>query len=42
MTTIWVKHAGEADSSNAHHIDYEIADVAQWLSSIHGGELDYD
>lgn len=42
MTTIWVKHAGEADSSDAHHIDYEIADVAQWLSSIHGGELDYD
>jgi len=36
MTTIWVKHAGEADSSDAHHIDYEIADVAEWLSSIHG------
>jgi len=42
MTTIWVKHAGEADSSDAHHIDYEISDVALWLSSIHGGELNYD
>lgn len=37
MTTIWVKHDGEADSSDAaHHIDYEIKDVTDWLASIHG------
>jgi putative hydrolase of the HAD superfamily len=36
MTTIWVKHAGEADSSgHEDHIDYEIADVTRWLSTIH-------
>lgn len=35
MKTIWVKHAGEADSSGGlDHIDHEIADVAEWLSSI--------
>ncbi len=36
MTTIWVKHDGEADSSgHDQHIDHEIADVTDWLSSIH-------
>ena len=39
MTTIWVKHAGEADSSgHDDYIDHEIADVTQWLSSIHSLE----
>ncbi len=39
MTTIWVKHAGEADSSgHDDHIDHQIADVTQWLSSIHSLE----
>ena len=39
MTTIWVKHAGEADSSGLEdHIDHEIADVTQWLSSLHSLE----
>lgn len=39
MTTIWVKHAGEADSSGGvDHIDHEIADVTEWLSSIHSIE----
>lgn len=42
MKTIWVKHAGEADSSDAHHIDYEIADVTQWLSLIQGEKVDHD
>ncbi len=39
MRTIWVKHAGEADST-AHedHIDHEITDVTQWLSEIHSFE----
>ncbi len=35
MTTIWVKHAGEADSSgHENHIDQEITDVTAWLSDI--------
>ena len=35
MTTIWVKHAGEADSgAHDEYIDHEIGDVTQWLSSI--------
>lgn len=39
MTTIWVKHDGEADSGGHHdHIDYDIADITQWLSSIHSLE----
>lgn len=38
MTTIWVKHDGEADSSDAAYIDYEIADVTKWLASVHGRE----
>lgn len=39
MTTIWVNHEGEADSSgHEDHIDHEIADVAEWLSSIHSFE----
>lgn len=39
MKTIWVKHAGETDSSGGlDHIDHEIADVAEWLSSIHNIE----
>jgi putative hydrolase of the HAD superfamily len=39
MTTIWVKHEGEADSSShAYDIDHEIADVTEWLSSIHNFE----
>ena len=36
MRTIWVKHDGEADSSgHEEHIDQQIADVTEWLSSIH-------
>lgn len=39
MTTIWVKHEGEADSSgHEDHIDHEIDDVTTWLSSIHNIE----
>lgn len=39
MTTIWVKHDGEADSSgHEDHIDLQIADVTEWLSSIHSLE----
>ena len=39
MTTIWVKHDGEADSSgNDDHIDQEITDVTEWLSAIHSLE----
>ena len=39
MTTIWVKHAGEADSSGQEdHIDHQIDDVTKWLSSIHSLE----
>jgi putative hydrolase of the HAD superfamily len=39
MTTIWVKHDGEADSSgHDQHIDHQIADVTNWLSSIHHSE----
>jgi putative hydrolase of the HAD superfamily len=35
MTTIWVKHEGEADSSgHEDHIDHQIDDVTKWLSSI--------
>ncbi len=36
MTTIWVKHESEADSSgHQDYIDHEIEDVTKWLSSIH-------
>jgi putative hydrolase of the HAD superfamily len=39
MTTIWVKHAGEADSGgHDEHIDHEINDVTAWLASIHRQE----
>ncbi len=39
MTTIWVKHDGEADSSgHEDHIDLQIVDVTEWLSSIHSLE----
>lgn len=39
MTTIWVKHAGEADSGGHDtYIDHQIADVTAWLSSIHNLE----
>lgn len=39
MTTIWVNVTGEADSSGHEtHIDYEIADVAEWLSTIQADE----
>jgi putative hydrolase of the HAD superfamily len=44
MTTIWVKHAGEADSAilnkqdHDDHIDLTINDVSKWLSSIHSLE----
>jgi putative hydrolase of the HAD superfamily len=39
MTTIWVKHAGEADSGgHDEHIDHEIADLTLWLASIHSFE----
>ncbi|WP_430443357.1 pyrimidine 5'-nucleotidase [Sphingorhabdus contaminans] len=39
MTTIWVKHDGEADSGgHDDHIDHEIADVTEWLSAIHSLE----
>jgi len=36
MTTIWVNHGTEAVSSDAEqYIDHEIADLNDWLSSIH-------
>lgn len=36
MTTIWVKHDGEADSSGDEvHIDHEISDLTDWLADIH-------
>lgn len=39
MTTIWVNHSGETGSSGHEtHIDHEIADVADWLSTIHNQE----
>ena len=39
MTTIWVNHDVEADSSGAEpFIDHEIADVSAWLSSLHAIE----
>ncbi len=39
MTTIWVKHEGEADSGgHDKHIDHQIADLSLWLSSIHNLE----
>jgi putative hydrolase of the HAD superfamily len=39
MTTIWVNVSSEADSSSHEpHIDYEIADVADWLSTIQPSE----
>lgn len=39
MTTIWVNHGTEADSSDTEqYIDYEIADLNDWLSSIHRNE----
>jgi putative hydrolase of the HAD superfamily len=35
MTTVWVNHDGQAVGSEHHSdIDLEIADVAQWLSTI--------
>lgn len=35
MTTIWVKHEGEADSGGHDaHIDYTITDLAAWLADI--------
>jgi putative hydrolase of the HAD superfamily len=39
MTTIWVNHDVEADSSAEEpFIDHEIADLSGWLSSIHAIE----
>ena len=39
MTTIWVKHEVEADSSDHDRfIDHQIADVTEWLSSVHSPE----
>jgi putative hydrolase of the HAD superfamily len=39
MTTIWVKHDGEADSSgHEDHIDHQTDDLTHWLSSIHSLE----
>lgn len=39
MTTIWVKHPGEANvSGHDQHIDHEIDDVVQWLSTINHQE----
>ena len=39
MTTIWVKHSDEADSSSHdNYVDHQIADVAEWLSSIQSFE----
>jgi putative hydrolase of the HAD superfamily len=39
MTTIWVKHAGEADSGDhAIYIDHEIADLTDWLAGLHSLE----
>jgi putative hydrolase of the HAD superfamily len=35
MTTIWVNHEAEDGSAESHQfIDYEIADLSSWLSSI--------
>ena len=35
MTTVWIKHAEEADSDgHGDHIDYEIGDLMRWLSNI--------
>lgn len=39
MTTIWVNHEDEADSSeHDSRIDHQISDVTEWLSSIHSFE----
>jgi putative hydrolase of the HAD superfamily len=39
MTTIWVNVDSEAGSSGHEtHIDYEIADVAEWLSTVQADE----
>lgn len=39
MTTIWVNHGTEADSSDAEpYIDHEIADLSGWLSSLQAFE----
>ena len=39
MTTIWVNHDAETDSSNTEHfVDHEIADLTEWLSAIHSLE----
>jgi putative hydrolase of the HAD superfamily len=39
MTTIWVKHAGEADSGEwRKDVDHEITDLTEWLSSVHSPE----
>ena len=39
MTTIWVNHGTEDDSGVIQqYIDYEIADLNAWLSSIHTSE----
>ena len=39
MTTIWVKHEGEADSSgHDEYIDHQITDVTEWLVSVHSLE----
>ncbi len=39
MTTIWVNHDAETDSSDTEQfVDHEIADLTQWLSSIHTKE----
>jgi putative hydrolase of the HAD superfamily len=36
MTTIWVNHGTEAVSSDTEEfVDHEIADLNDWLSSIH-------
>lgn len=40
MTTIWVKHEGEADSGGHDaHIDYTITDLAAWLADIQQQEV---
>jgi putative hydrolase of the HAD superfamily len=39
MTTIWVNHDAETDSSETgQFVDHEIADVTEWLSAIHSFE----
>lgn len=41
MTTVWVNNGSEQAGADArdHAIDYEVADLGDWLDDIHKGEL---